>query len=93
MALATLLFVLPIAVHGFSHWSPGESPGYTVTPGLIGFLQRDVPPRSVVFADMGTSYEAIAFAPIYVVAVPPTHVARHSAEPGLASAGMRGSAS
>jgi len=28
-----------------------------------------------VLADLGTSYRATAFAPVYVVAVPPTHAA------------------
>jgi hypothetical protein len=46
-----------------------------LTPGLIRFLQHDVPARSVVLADLPTSYRATAFAPVYVVAVPPTHAA------------------
>ncbi len=75
-ALAALLFIVPISVHGFSHWTPRPVAGTELTPGLIHFLQRDVPPRSVIFADMETSYEAVAFAPVYAVAVPPTHVAR-----------------
>ena len=29
----------------------------------------------MIFADLGTSYRATAFAPVYVVAVPPTHAA------------------
>jgi hypothetical protein len=75
-ALAVFLFVLPVAVHGFSHWSPqNASDRHALTPGLIGFLQRDVPARSVVFADLGTGYRATAFAPVYAVAVPPTHAA------------------
>jgi len=75
-ALAVFLFVLPVAVHGFMHWSPQTSRDRNaLTPGLIRFLQQDVPPRSVVFADLGTSYRATAYAPIYVVAVPPTHAA------------------
>jgi hypothetical protein len=75
-AFAVSLFVLPVAVHGFSHWSPqNPSDRYALTPGLIRFLQQDVPPRSVVLADLGTSYRATAFAPVYVVAVPPTHAA------------------
>jgi len=75
-ALAVLLFALPVAVHGFSNWSPKTTEDkYALTPGLIRFLQRDVPPRSVVLADLGTSYRATAFAPVYVVAVPPTHAA------------------
>jgi hypothetical protein len=75
-ALAVLLFVLPVAVHGLSHWS-AQTPGdrNALTPGLIRFLQQDVPPRSVVLADLATSYRTTAYAPVYVVAVPPTHAA------------------
>ncbi len=75
-ALAVFLFVLPVAVHGFSHWTPEvKHDRDALTPGLIQFLQRDVAPRSIVFADLATSYRATAFAPVYVVAVPPTHAA------------------
>ncbi len=75
-AFAALLFVLPVAAHGFSHWTPRKTTDpHALTPGLIRFLQHDVPPRSVVFADIETSYRATAFAPVYVVAVPPSHVA------------------
>jgi hypothetical protein len=75
-ALAVLLFVLPVAVHGFSQWTPAvKHDRDALTPGLIRFLQRDVQPRSVVFSDLATSYRATAFAPVYVVAVPPTHAA------------------
>jgi hypothetical protein len=75
-ALAVLLFVLPVAVHGFSFWSPQtKRDNAALTPGLIHFLQRDVPARSVVLADLPTSYRATAFAPVYVVAVTPTHAA------------------
>jgi hypothetical protein len=71
-----LLFVLPVAVHGFSFWSPQtKRDNAALTPGLIHFLQRDVPARSVVLADLPTSYRATAFAPVYVVAVTPTHAA------------------
>ena len=75
-ALAVFLFVLPVAVHGFANWTPATAHDRdALTPGLIRFLQRDVRPRSVVLADLGTSYRATAFAPVYVVAVPPTHAA------------------
>jgi hypothetical protein len=75
-AFAALLFVIPVAVTGFSNWTPLQTRGTQLTPGLIRFLQRDVPPRAVIFADLEVGYEAIAFAPVYAVAVPPTHVAR-----------------
>jgi hypothetical protein len=75
-ALAAGLFVLPVAIHGFANWrasTPRDA--YALTPGLVRFLQQDVPARSVVFADLETSYRAVAFAPVYVVAAPPAHVA------------------
>lgn len=74
-ALATFLFVLPVAVSGFSHWTPATTKGTVLTPGLVRYLQRDVPPQSVVFAGMEVSYEALAYAPVYAVAVPPSHAA------------------
>jgi hypothetical protein len=74
-AAAAAAFVLPIAVHGFSHWSAVEPRDpYALSPGLIHFL-RSVPQGKVVFADLETSYRISGFAPQYVVAVPPAHVA------------------
>jgi hypothetical protein len=75
-ALAVLFFVLPVAAHGFSHWTPATTHDRdALTAGLIRFLRQDVAPRSVVFADPATSYRATAFAPVYVVAVPPNRAA------------------
>jgi hypothetical protein len=75
-AVAVLLFVLPVAVHGFSSWTPQvKHDRDALTPGLIRFMQRDVTPRSIVFSDLATSYRAAAFAPVYVVAMPPAHAA------------------
>jgi hypothetical protein len=75
-ALAVFLFILPVAIHGFWDWTPQvKHDREALTPGLIRFLQRDVAPRSVIFSDLATSYRATAFAPVYVVAVPPTHAA------------------
>jgi len=68
--------VLPVAVHGFSHWSgDGKHDSAALTPGLVQFLRRDVPKRSVVYADLQTSYRISAYAPVYVANGPPTHVA------------------
>jgi hypothetical protein len=74
--LAAALFVLPVAVHGFTHWD-GEGNGdrNALTPGLVHFLRADVPKRTVVFADLETSYRIGAYAPVYVANGPPTHVA------------------
>jgi len=75
-AVAAVLFVLPVAVHGFSHWSgDGKTDSAALTPGLVDFLRRDVPKRGVVYADLETSYRIGAYAPVYVANGPPSHVA------------------
>ena len=74
-ALAAALFVLPVAVHGFSHWDRRNPDHPELTSGLIDALREQVPKRAVVFSDPETSYQAGAFAPVYIAAAPPTHVA------------------
>jgi hypothetical protein len=75
-ALAAVLFVLPVAVHGFARWNAdGTQDAYALTPGLVHFLRREVPQRSVVFADLETSYRIGAYVPVYVANGPPSHVA------------------
>jgi hypothetical protein len=75
-AAAVLLFVVPVAVHGFAKWTPSESRDpYAPTPGLLQALRRDVPERAVVFSDLETSYRIAAYAPVYVASAPPAHVA------------------
>ena len=72
--LAAALFVLPVVVSGFSHWSAEpSSPG--LTPGLVRALHRQVPTGSVVFSDDSTSYRIAAALPVYINAAPPGHVA------------------
>jgi hypothetical protein len=74
-AAAAGLFVLPVAVHGFRHWTPRlASDPEALSPELLEEL-RQVPPRAVVIADLETSYRILAAAPVYVVAAPPVHVA------------------
>jgi hypothetical protein len=74
--VAALLFVLPVAVHGFANWDKGpQRDPYALTPGLVQFLRTKVPERDVVFADLETSYRISAYVPVYVAAGPPTHVA------------------
>jgi hypothetical protein len=76
VALAACLFALPVAVHGFAHWSSSSEPDpYALTPGLVDALRRDVPERAVVFSDLETSYRVAAEAPVLVVDAPPAHVA------------------
>jgi hypothetical protein len=75
-AVAAALFVLPVAVHGFAHWSAAARTGATDLPaGLLAALRTEVPRKAVVFSDLETSYRIAAFAPVYVAAAPPAHVA------------------
>jgi hypothetical protein len=74
--LAALLFVLPVAVHGFAHWDKGpQRDANALTSGLVDFLRTRVPDQSIVFADLETSYRISAYAAVYVAVAPPTHVA------------------
>ena len=75
-ALATFLFVLPVAVHGFANWDTRVAGDpYALSPGLVQFLRHEVPERSVVYADLETSYRISGYAPVYVANGPPAHVA------------------
>jgi hypothetical protein len=75
-AAAVVLFAIPVAVHGFTHWTPSESRDpYAPTPGLLQALDQKVPKRAVVFSDLETSYRISAYAPVYVASAPPAHVA------------------
>ena len=75
-ALASALFVLPVAVHGFANWSAAPADTrFDLTPGLVRVLRARVPERAVVFSDPDTSYRIAAYAPVYVAAAPTAHVA------------------
>jgi len=74
-AAAALLFVLPVAVHGFREWTPRvKSDPQALSPELVRQL-RGLPPRAVVIAPLETSYRILALRPVYVVAAPISHVA------------------
>jgi hypothetical protein len=74
-ALTAVLAVLPVALHGFTHWDERPASGKELTPGLVRALKTEVPERAVVFSDDQTSYRIAAFAPVYVANAPPGHVA------------------
>src|SRR5207253_10217661 len=75
-AAAVTLFVLPVAVHGFAHWTrPTPPSGQVLTLALVRALRDEVPRGAVVVSDPETSYRIAAEAPVYIVASPPTHVA------------------
>jgi hypothetical protein len=73
---AAALFCIPVAVHAVRHWTPAdEIDTHALTPGLLAAMRENVPKRAVVFSDLETSYRISAFLPVYVVGVPPAHVA------------------
>jgi hypothetical protein len=79
-AAAAALFVLPVVVHGFSHWEPrNPSDPDALSARLVHNLRTRVPEGSTVIAPVRTSYEVAAVAPVYVVAAPATHVANTNA--------------
>jgi hypothetical protein len=73
VALAAALFVLPVAVHGYSHWGKPAGVRKPLPTPLVTALQAHVPDRAVVFADATTGYELVAALPVYVNATPPAH--------------------
>jgi hypothetical protein len=79
-AAAAALFVLPVVVHGFAHWSPkNPSDPDALSERLVHNLRAKVPKGAIVIAPVRTSYEVAAVAPVYVVAAPVTHVANTDA--------------
>jgi hypothetical protein len=78
-------------VHGIANWEPRSTrDGYALTPGLVAFLREHVPKRSVVYADLETSYRISAYAPVYVADGPPSHVAdTRQNDPHLRRADLR----
>jgi hypothetical protein len=74
-AFAAFLFVLPVAVHGFSRWSPAHPSDPDALSPQIAQALRAVPARAVVIAPVKMSYRISAAAPVYVVASPIVHVA------------------
>ena len=76
VAVAAALFVLPVAIHAAFNWSPSEARlASPLTPGLVEALREQVPVADVVYSDLETSYRIAAFAPVYIAAAPPAHVA------------------
>ena len=74
-AFAALAFVVPFMVAGLGSLDRQDEPDpYGLTPGVIAAL-RDLDDDDVVLAPIQTSYRVAAFAPVYVAAMPQSHVA------------------
>jgi hypothetical protein len=70
-----LSLVAPVALAGFAYLEQDDPDRFRLTPGLVQALRTKVPARDVVFSDLETSYRIEAYAPVYVSAAPPAHVA------------------
>ena len=70
-----LSLVTPVALAGFAYLQRDDPDRFRLTPGLVEALRTKVPARDVVFSDLETSYRIEAYAPVYVSAAPPAHVA------------------
>ncbi len=76
VVFAAGLFVLPVVLAGFFHWTPLVSTDESgLTRGLMRTIDEQVPARAIVLADPATSYRIVAFEPVYVVTAPPGNVA------------------
>jgi hypothetical protein len=70
-----LSLVTPIGLAGLAYLHRDDPDRLRLTPGLVEALRTKVPVRGVVFSDLETSYRIEAYAPVYVSAAPPAHVA------------------
>jgi hypothetical protein len=78
-AAALAAFVLPVAIGGLADLPRDvRADPYALTPDLVQEL-RELPKGDVVFGNLEDSYRVAAYAPLYVAAAPPAHVARTTA--------------
>jgi hypothetical protein len=74
--LAAAAFLLPVAAHGVTHWSPSEPVQPSrLSAGLVAALRTEVPSGATVYSDPRSSYAVGAEAPVYVCNALVTHVA------------------
>ena len=71
---AALAFVLPVAVAGLARVERANADPF-LTSGVVAAVRADVSPDEVVFSDRMTAYRIAAYAPVYVNASAPGHVA------------------
>jgi hypothetical protein len=70
---AVVLFLLPVAVYGYSRWSPPATARQQLPAAVERGLRARLPERAVVFTDPQTGYELVAALPVYVNATPAVH--------------------
>jgi hypothetical protein len=75
-SLAAAAFLIPVFGGGLLDWNTPAPPEIaTLTPGLVAAVREEVEPGTVVFSDSETSFRLAAFAPVFISAAPPGHVA------------------
>jgi hypothetical protein len=74
-AAVALALVAPVGLAGLAYAQRDDPDRLRLTPGLVNALRTKVPEKDVVFSDLETSYRIEAYAPVYVSAAPPAHVA------------------
>jgi len=74
-AAVALSLVAPVGLAGLAYIKRDPPDRLRLTPGLVHALRTTVPARDTVFSDLETSYRIEAYAPVYVSAAPPAHVA------------------
>jgi hypothetical protein len=72
-AAAVSLFLVPVAVHGYSNWSAPPDATAPLPANLTHALEQRLPERAVVFTDPQTGYRLVAALPVYVNATPAVH--------------------
>jgi hypothetical protein len=71
---AALAFVLPVAASGLSRVERASADN-VLTPGIVQAVTADTSEGDVVFSDRMTAYRIAAYAPVYINASSPGHVA------------------
>jgi hypothetical protein len=74
-AAAALALVVPLAVAGAVTFEREPADPWALPAGLVGALRAEAAEGDVVFSDLETSYRVAAYAPVYVNAASPAHVA------------------
>ena len=70
-----IVFALPLGISALVDLPPNRDDPHALSPGLVEALRERVPAGATVFAPVDTSYRIAAYAPVYIAAAPPAHVA------------------
>ncbi len=70
-----IAFALPLGISALADLPADRTDPHALSPGLVEALRERVPAGATVFAPLDTSYRISAYAPVFVAAAPPAHVA------------------